>query len=87
MIFAVLGVENVPALGAAIGKHYPAEHFPLNNGEWLIVDRGTAKEVCDKLGVTDGTNGSALVVAITGYFGRKNADLWEWMKVKSVQVS
>ena len=88
MIFAVVAVDNPTAMGAAVAKLYPSEHVLFAPGQWLVVDKGTAKEVSDRLGVTDGTNGGALIVAVSpgGYFGRKGADLWEWIKVKTVQA-
>lgn len=86
MIFAVFASSKPQALGAAIVKHYPGDHFELQPGQWLVADTGTAKDVSDKLGITSGTNGSALVVGVTGYFGRKSANIWEWIKAKMVQA-
>lgn len=85
MIFAIIAVDNPSAIAAAIAKHYPSDHFPLPGGQWLVADTGTAKDVSDKLGITDGANGGALVVSVSGYFGRKAANLWEWIKVKMAQ--
>ena len=84
MLFAVIAVDNPGALGDAIAKIYAGEHFVLTQDQWLVVDTGTTKDVSDKLGITDGANGGALVISISGYFGRKGANVWEWMKAKTV---
>jgi len=87
MIFAIVAGDNPKALGAAIAQNYPSGHFQLAEGQWLVVDNGTAKEVSDKLGITSGERGGALVIAMAGYFGRKPANLWEWIMAKSVQAA
>lgn len=87
MIFAILAADNSTTLAAAITRHYPTDHRQLAEGQWLVVDKGTAKEVADKLGITTGEAGGGLVVSVSGYFGRKPADLWEWMKVKMAQTT
>ncbi|MFI5399296.1 MAG: hypothetical protein ACHQ9S_27520 [Candidatus Binatia bacterium] len=87
MIFAVIAADNPVALGTAIPKTYPSDYFKVAEGQWLVVDKGTAQEVSNKLGITDGANGGALVVAVSGYYGRKAANLWEWIKVKMSQVA
>ena len=87
MLFAVLAVDNPAAMATAISKHYASDSFSLGPGQWLVVDKGTAKEIADKLGITDASVSAALVIAIGGYFGRKEANLWEWMKAKAAQGS
>ncbi len=88
MIFAIVAVDNPGALATAITGHYPLDHIQLAEGQWLVMDaKGTAKEVADKLGISQGANGGGLVIAVGGYYGRKAANLWEWIKVKSVQAA
>lgn len=55
----------------------------LSEREWLVSTEGTTtKDICDKLGVTDGSIGNAIVFATSGYFGRAETSIWEWMKAK-----
>lgn len=46
----------------------------------------TAKDVSDRLGITDGSNGNGVVLNVAGYFGRSNPQLWEWLAAKIQQV-
>jgi hypothetical protein len=84
MIFAIFGVANPTVLGPVIAATYPTDHYVIEapGNEWLVSDSGTAKDVCDKLGITGGERGAAIVVGVRGYYGRKSTDLWEWMKAK-----
>lgn len=51
---------------------------------WLVAADGvTAKDVSDKLGMTDGTVGSGIVLTTAGYFGRAPTNVWEWMTAKA----
>lgn len=69
-------------LNGAIKEAYPEDTFDLGNGAWLISDNGTALEVSEKIGITDGSNGSALVVEMASYYGRANPAIWSWIKSK-----
>jgi len=57
--FAVLSLDNPEILAIALVEKYPQDHFRLSANQWLLVAPGTAKEVCDNLGITGGTVGSA----------------------------
>ena len=84
-IFAILAVDSPPAVSAAIRQKYPSDHVELATGQWLVADEGTAQSVSTKLGISaaDGSSISpALVLAVSGYFGRKPPTVWEWIKSK-----
>lgn len=53
--------------------------FCLQNGDWLVSYEGTSRQLSDDLGITDGTNGSGLVLNFSGYWGRTTTDVWEWI--------
>ena len=72
--------SNSENLGNAVGQAYPESVYNLGNGVWLVSDVATASTVSDKLGVTEGENGSAIVVEIASYFGRANPAIWTWIK-------
>lgn len=54
--------------------------YALPRGEFLVNFTGTSKQLCDKIGITDEKTGSAVVVAISSYYGRASTDIWEWME-------
>ena len=81
-IFAVIATNQQEKLGAAIAKIYPENHIRINAESWLVSSEGTSNELSDKLGVTDGSNGSAVVLSVSGYYGRAPTSIWEWMKAK-----
>jgi hypothetical protein len=84
-IFAVFAVDNPDALGQAIQRKYPNDHLLVAPGQWLIATEGTAQSVAEHLGIsgkTDATISPALVVSVSGYFGRKAPSVWEWIKAK-----
>jgi hypothetical protein len=78
-MFAILGQANSEVITAVLAEKYPNDYFTISSNQWLLVAPGTAKEVCDSLGITEGKSGSAIVVAFTSYFGRTNPQIWEWI--------
>lgn len=70
-------------LDELIKKEFEGYNYHLPQGEWLVAFNGTSRELSDKLGISDGSNGSAIIVGISGYYGRASTDLWEWIRVKS----
>jgi hypothetical protein len=61
---------------------FPSDHYKLDGGSFLVSTKGTAQELSEKLGVTGGTNGAAVVVEVASYFGRANPNVWSWIKSK-----
>ena len=51
----------------------------LPNGDWLISYAGTSKQLSDELGISDGSNGSTVIVNFSGYWGYADNDIWEWL--------
>lgn len=78
------------AFDAAVQQHIPpTDRLKLqNNRGWLLKFDGTTVELSDSIGVTGqekGTPaplGSAIFVAISGYYGRGPTDMWEWLKTR-----
>lgn len=61
-------------------------HLQADRG-WLLRYPGTTVELSHALGFTtpertSGPTGSGIVVAIGGYYGRGNPDMWEWLKTR-----
>lgn len=43
---------------------------------------GTSTELSEKLGITDGSVGTAIVLLVTSYYGRAPKSVWEWVNLK-----
>jgi len=84
-IFVVFRITEPEKMKRAIESAYPNNYFELENNEWLISEKGTAKDVSDKLGITgsEHTVGSAIVFSMNSYFGRAPTNIWEWIKTKA----
>lgn len=82
-IFAVFRVKSPERLGPAIAERFPSDHYALGNNEWLVAADMTPQEVSDALGISDGSNGAAIVFSMRGYYGRSSSDIWDWIKTKA----
>jgi hypothetical protein len=51
--------------------------------EWIVSFKGTAKEVSDKLGVSNGKSGGAIIFGMAQYFGRAPTNIWDWIIAKA----
>jgi hypothetical protein len=75
---------NTEKLGGAItGSFGDVNALSLEDEKgWLISTEGTAQQLSEKLGVTSGANGAAVIVEMASYFGRANPSIWSWIKDK-----
>lgn len=81
-VFAVLMPVNNATLEQSIEERFKTDALKIRPGQWLVAAPGTAKELSDTLGVTDGSNGSAVIITAASYFGRANPSIWEWIRAK-----
>lgn len=81
-IFAIIKQPgtNSEKLGPSIVEKYPLHHYDLGNGSWLVAGVGAAKDIGDRLGITDGSNGSAVIIEAASYHGFANPAIWTWIK-------
>ena len=79
MIFVVMHAPHELKIGPVIQRIFPNAHIQVSPGQWFVVASGTAQEVSNQLGITDGVNGSAIVASISGYYGRASTNIWEWL--------
>ena len=87
-IFAVFRVMEPAKLAEAVKREVPVDCFDLGNGEWLVSAKGiTAQQVSEKLGITSGVSGGAIVFGMAGYFGRGPTPTWDWIKAKAEATS
>jgi len=80
-IFAIIKqpgqTDNV---GDSIRMHFPTAHYTLGADAWLVSATTTAQELSERLGITSGISGSAIVIEAASYFGRANPAIWSWIK-------
>lgn len=70
------------ALDAAVSGKFGNKCLKLPRGEWLVSFDGTSKQLSDELQISAGEIGvPAAVLNYSGYFGRANKDIWEWISV------
>ena len=83
-IFAIIGQPSADPqlLSTAIATEFPADNLPLQDRVWLVAFHGTPVDLSNKLGITDGQNGAAIVLSVGNYYGRTNPTIWDWIKEK-----
>jgi hypothetical protein len=75
--------QNSDKLPAAIERTYAGNNMQISDEAWLVSAKtASPKEVSDALGVTDGSNGTAIIVEFDSYFGRAPTNIWAWIKDK-----
>jgi len=85
-IFAILMPAPQPELEQAIENTFPKHHFKITETQWLVSSNSTAMDVVAQLGIYDvknpekKSNGNAIVLATSSYYGRAPSTVWDWMK-------
>jgi hypothetical protein len=82
-IFAVIALNqgSIPSLNAQLATKYPSNYFAASPSVWFVAAGGTAKEVSDRLGISEAIPG-VVVLSVSGYYGRASNNLWEWLAAK-----
>lgn len=78
-IFAIIPVRDDHTIRDALEKQ-GIPFWELPRGEFLASFKGTSIDLSGALGVTDGSSGNAVIVAVGSYYGRASTDTWEWIK-------
>lgn len=81
-LFAIMTPSEFPTLVTSLQTNYPDNHLKIGPGQWLVAGIGTAVDVSNKLGLTDGQSGVGIVCQVGGYYGRAANNIWEWMATK-----
>lgn len=87
-IFAILMPSPQPRLAEEIKRMFPRDHLMITDTQWLISSTDTVVGVSAKLRIVDKDNptqpssGSAIVFAVSSYYGRASALIWDWIKSK-----
>ena len=82
-LYAIIAPLDNAKIGPAIESVFEGNFVRVWNGQWFVsCPPTTPKEICEKLGIADGSNGSGIVLVIASYWGRGNPDLWPWMATR-----
>jgi hypothetical protein len=83
-IFAVLLPAPQPSFAARIEERYAGSYFKVSDTQYLVSARSTAMEVSAKLGLdlADALAGSAIILAVSSYWGRAPTTVWDWIKTR-----
>lgn len=81
-IFVIFAVDKPDVLRSKINTTFPGDFLEVTTGQWIIAAEGSPIEVSEKLEITAGASGGAIVASIANYYGRKNPSIWEWIKSK-----
>ena len=58
----------------------------LGTGQYLVAFGGTAKELSDRLGVTNGADAGpsapAVILEVSGFYGSAAPEVWDWLTQK-----
>ena len=85
-IFAILMPAQQPELERAIETNFPKHHLKVTDTQWLVSSNSTAIDIVAQLGIYDArypekkSNGNAIVLATSSYYGRAPSSIWDWMK-------
>ncbi len=84
-LFAIFAVAKPDALEAVISEKFPDSAFNVAPGEWLIAAPSTTTtiELSKRLGITDGSSSSAIILSVSSYYGRGSVAAWEWIAAKT----
>lgn len=84
-VFAIVSQGGAAAsdrLRQTIAASFPDDFLPVTDAVWLVAAPGSAQDVSNKAGITQGGNEPAIVLEISNYFGRSNPNVWAWIKAK-----
>jgi hypothetical protein len=83
-LFVVLSRTVNPTLASAIEAQFPGElSHKYNDNTWVISATGTAKEICDLLGIKKGgIVGTVVFPTTNSYYGVNPTIFWDWLKAR-----
>lgn len=77
-LFAVILQHENPGVARLIEEKYPDPlHYQITSTQWIVSGKGTAQSVSDLIGASEL---GGIVLSFSGYWGRAETSLWEWMK-------
>jgi hypothetical protein len=84
-IFMIVPTDDAEPISKALVSHQAQgtlDFTKLPKNGFFVQYSGTTQELSNLLGITDGSSASAVVAAISSYYGRAPTTLWEWLKTR-----
>lgn len=85
-LFALFAVSSPQKIAdrLTLTSKIPIRSMKTSGDSWFLIAPAstTTIELSGDLGITDGTNGSGILVRAENYYGRTNKDVWEWVAAK-----
>jgi hypothetical protein len=86
-IVATTVPEVDPVLKDRIIEQFPAEHYEIGRGQWLVSFGGTSKELYFKLSPETAQSDTypltyTVVFGVAGYWGVASMGMWEWINTR-----
>jgi hypothetical protein len=82
-IFVIFRVSEVEKMKSALAENFPDDHLEVDVGQFLVSSNLSAEAVSEKLKISGGINGNAIVFAMGSYYGRASTNIWDWIKAKA----
>lgn len=82
-IFLMVPSSDPGPIEKALEDHKAQQHLDFTNlpkNGYFVSYSGTSQELSNLLGISDGSSGNAVIVAVSSYYGRAPTSLWEWVK-------
>jgi hypothetical protein len=80
-VFAIVAKEPKPELESVLETSYTNGHYRFADRVWFVVGTDTARDVSDKLKLTNGGITGVVVMPITdANYGVASAELWNWLR-------
>ncbi len=82
-VFVAFNISNQSLVRQRLQEHYPGQHIDAKRGAFFVSTTGeTSQDVAEKLGFGTENLASGIVMPVTGYWGRADPNLWEWIPAK-----
>jgi hypothetical protein len=78
-VFAIVSLRNDLQLDEIIARVYWKESLRVSPSHWLVIDKGTPREVAERLGINAG-HGEAIIYNVSSCSGRAPNSVWEWLQ-------
>ena len=83
-VFAIISPEPNPKLEEVLKEQFEANDrlYVVAPGQYLVASDLTSKRLNDKIGISNGDMGLALILRIGTYTGWHHRPMWEWIDAK-----
>lgn len=82
-IFLVVPTGSQEGIKKALIDHKEKgdlDFIDLPKDGFFVSFKGTSQELSNAVGISDGSSGTAVVVAVSSYYGRAPTNLWDWVQ-------